>query len=412
MPILAAFRHRVFLLLWIGQTISRLGDRIYAIALAWWVLETTHSATAMAGVLIASSVRHHRLHARGGVIADRLPRLRIMLISDLLRGVLVAAITVLAYLNTLPLWPIIGVSFCFGFLDAFFLPAYSAVIPQILPKPDLPSANALRIFGGRAMSLLGPAIGAVLLAIGGTPIAFAINSASFFVSAGFLIAAIPLFHGVSRPVTQPHSRLSLRFLVTQFWRDLTQGLATVGSMTWVWLTIVIAGLGNFVAGGITSVSLRFYVQNTLHSPLLYGGLTTATAAGSILGTIWFGSRQIRHRGWVIYSLLVLNVGVLSVIGFVPIPIVILGAMLIYGACATSLGLAWVTALQEYVPNDQMGRVTSVDQLGSYIGDPLSLALAGILTDQIGALPLLKWGGIVSATLFGSGLLSRSVRNLD
>jgi MFS family permease len=412
MPFLVAFKHRVFTLLWIGQTISRLGDRIYSIALAWWVLEKTHSAITMSVVLIASSLPSLVFMLIGGVVADRVPRLAIMLVSDLTRGVLVAVITIMAFTNTLPLWPIIGVSFCFGLMDAFFLPAYSAVIPQILPKPDLASANSLRILSGRAMSLGGPAIGAALIAIGGTPIAFAINSASFFVSAACLLAALPLLPKLPRELAISSSGAPLQALLRHFRQDFAEGMATVKSITWVWLTIVIAGVANFIAGGATSVALRFYVQNTLQSPFLYGGITAATAGGSILGTLWFGSRSIRRRGWVIYGLFMLNVLVISLIGFFPNPVVILAAMFVYGGCATSLGLAWVTALQEYIPNEQMGRVSSVDQLGSSIGDPLSLGLAGIVTDRFGALPVLIWSGILSAMAVGIGFFSRSVRALD
>ncbi len=419
LPLFASLKHRPFLLLWLGQTTSRLGDQVYQIALAWWVLERTHSATAMGLVLIAAFAPTLVFVLVGGVVADRLPRLAIMLASDLLRGVLVAGIAALAFLGALPLGPIIGVSFCFGLVDAFFQPAYAAAIPQVVSRELLPSANGLRVISSRAMAIIGPALGAGLIASGGVPFAFAINGISFFVSAACLIGAIPLVRRRGDAPAPPAIGLSTPprsarwpFLLAQFWRDFREGLAAVGAFTWVWLTIVIAGVANLIAEGATSVALPYYVQHTLGVPLLYGGLTAASAAGSILGAGWFGAHRHQHRGRLIYGLFILSMLVLAAIGRWPVPPIILASMLVYGLCATTLGLAWTTALQEYIPHERLGRVTSIDQLGSYIGIPLSLGLAGVATDRFGPLPVLLWGSVLAAAVVATGLLSRAVRELD
>src|SRR5579885_3757517 len=104
MTIFRSLSHRSFAMLWSGQTISRLGDSLYTIALAWFVLEKTGSAAAMGLVLICSTVPMLLLLLVGGVAVDRLPRLRLMLASDLLRGVVVALIAVLSFQQWLQLW--------------------------------------------------------------------------------------------------------------------------------------------------------------------------------------------------------------------------------------------------------------------------------------------------------------------
>src|SRR5258708_31211386 len=97
MKIFRAFAHRSFVLLWSGQTISRLGDSLYTMALAWWVLQKTGSAAAMGGVLICATLPMILCLLFGGVAVDRFPRVRLMLSSDLLRGGVVIVIAFLAF---------------------------------------------------------------------------------------------------------------------------------------------------------------------------------------------------------------------------------------------------------------------------------------------------------------------------
>ncbi len=407
----SSLRQRSFRYLWIGQTISRFGDRIYEIALAWYILSRTHSPTAMGAVLIASFLPTIVLLLIGGVVADRLPRLAIMLASDLARGLLVLAMTILLWINLLSFWVILSIAFCFGVMDAFFGPAYSAVVPEIVPTSALASANALRVLSGRAMAILGPTLGAGLIAVGGTRMAFAVNSLTFFFSAICLTLAIARAASTSwRPRTP--ERESRAMSITAFLHALHEGGVTVRTLPWIWITIILAGVANLFGSGAASVALPFYVEQTLHSPLLYGWLTAATAAGSITAAIWYGGRTWRHRGPLIYSFFMANFLVLSAIGAFPIPPVILGAMFLYGLCETMLGLAWMTALQEYVPNEQMGRVTSLDQFGSYVGIPLSYALGGVLTSFSGSSAVLLWSGLLATGTVSLGWLSRSVRQLD
>jgi MFS family permease len=94
MNVLRSLSHRPFALLWTGQTISRLGDSLYRIALAWWVLEKTGSASAMGTVLVFSQIPLLIFLLIGGIVVDRFPRLRIMFVSDLLCGIVVTFIAI------------------------------------------------------------------------------------------------------------------------------------------------------------------------------------------------------------------------------------------------------------------------------------------------------------------------------
>ena len=213
MNLFKSLTHRPFALLLGGQTTSRLGDSLFRITLAWWVLEKTHSATAMGTVLIFSSVPMLIFLLIGGVATDRFPRLRIMLLSDVFNGIVVAIITLLAFLGWLEVWHIYITSILFGLVSAFFHPAYTATVPEITPKELLPSANSLTSLFQRGTSIIGPAIGASIVAFGGTPLAFGLDALSFVISAVCILLILrsnPELNVAPKPATPVEGEVLIR----------------------------------------------------------------------------------------------------------------------------------------------------------------------------------------------------------
>src|SRR5215469_6733183 len=155
MHFLRSLANPSFALLWGGQTISRLGDSFYTVALALWVLEKTHSATVMGLVLVCSSVPMLVLLLLGGVFVDRFSRLHVMLSSDVLRVGIVGLIAVLAVSGQLEVWHVLVMSACFGAVDALFYPAYAAIVPDVVKISDLPSANSLRSISLELAGIIG-----------------------------------------------------------------------------------------------------------------------------------------------------------------------------------------------------------------------------------------------------------------
>ncbi|HEU0028741.1 MAG TPA: MFS transporter [Ktedonobacterales bacterium] len=427
MLLLAALKRRRFLLLWLGQTASHLGTHIYQIALAWWVLEKTGSAAAMGGVLIAAFAPTSALVLVGGVIADRLPRIPIMLASDCARLALMIAMTALALGGSLTIWLVLVISALIGVMDAFFWPAYKSIFPELVPQSELASANSVEAISGQAVHILAPAAGAGLIAVGGIPIAFALNGGSFLLSAVSLIAmlALPrkLAEGGQAPdgLAFPEAPMSASEAMREgavgqpggFWRELRAGVAAARALPWILLTIALAGLANLGAEGAIAVALPYYVQHTLAgSPLLYGGLLAASAVGGVPAALWLGSRTVRRRGPLLYGALALGMLALSLVGLIPWPPVMLAAMFVAGLGVTIFDIAWTTALQQYIPLEKLGRVSSIDQLGSFVVIPLSYGLTGLVVDRIGASPDLIWSGVIAAAIVSLGFLSRSVRALE
>ena len=144
-----ALGSRPFALLWLGQTVSALGDGAFFTALPWTVLVLTHSGTAMGLVGIAEMLPRVAFLLVGGVVADRLPRRLIMLCSDAGRAAAVLAVAVLAWMHALQLWHLVALGVLFGFADGFFMPAYnsfrrSSSRPTTCPRPTRSPAWAGR----------------------------------------------------------------------------------------------------------------------------------------------------------------------------------------------------------------------------------------------------------------------------
>lgn len=401
--LLRALRGRPFALLWSGQTLSLLGDRIFQVALAWWVLEETGSAVAMGTVFVFSIIPMLIFLLLGGALVDRFPRLWLMLISDSVRGLVIGIMALLAFTGQLVIWHIYIISLISGFVEAFFDPAYRAAVPEVTPTDDLTSANSLTSLTYDLSGIGGPAAGAVLVALGGTPLAFALDALSFFVSA---LCLLPILKLAKAPQSEEESHGILG--------DIRQGLVTVFASPWLWVTISVAGISNIAYAGPMEVGLPFLLKEHRHADVSVLGLFySAASIGSVLAAIWLGRLpRLRHRGLTLYGSWML-IGIMVMLIGLPIPIpAILVASFIIGACNTILGLVWVNTLQETVPGHLLGRVTSIDYLGSYILLPVGYAFGGWASDLVGAPLVFIIGGAAETALIALGLLHPQVRSLD
>ncbi|MFZ1629888.1 MAG: MFS transporter [Anaerolineae bacterium] len=405
MALFRALTHRSFALLWVGQTISRVGDHLYQVALAWWVLEKTGSALAMGTVLTFSMVPMLLFVLIGGVAVDRLPRVRLLLISDLGRGIAAAGVAWLALSGRLEIWHIYGASLLFGLADAFFQPAYLALVPELTPVSALTSANSLTSLSMQAGRIVGPALGAALVGLGGTTLAFAGNALSFFAAA---LLVLPLLRLSTAPA--PSASQGVHGIV----RDLREGLAVVAGSPILWVTILLFSLTNITLAGPFAVALPFLVKDHLHGDVRTLGLLYAVfPIGYVLGGLWMGRYpRLRWRGLVSYGgAIVAGLG-LAVLGAnVPLVVILLAA-LINGAALEVFGLIWTNILQTVVPGDKLGRVASFDMLGSFMLLPIGYGLTGWATEALGPALVFIAGGLLTALITALGLLHPAVRRFD
>jgi MFS family permease len=403
MSVFRSLKHSNFALLWTGQTISRLGDHLYRIALAWWVLEKTGSAAAMGTVLIFSSVPMLIFLLVGGVTVDRFSRVRVMLLSDILRGALGGVVTLLAFTNRLELWHIYVVSILFGFVSAFFQPAYIAIIPDILPSEGRLSANSLTALSGQLTGIAGPAIGASIIALGGTASAFALDAISFFISGLCLLPILRLTMANASPRLHSHPL-----------EDFREGWRAVISVPWLWITIALAAFANLTQAGPYLVGLPFLVKTNLGNDVrILGWLFSAASLGSVVAALWLGHvTQLRHRGWISYIGLAIWGLTLLILGLpIGLPFLLVTNFLMM-ASLNVFNLIWTNTLQEMVPHDLLGRVSSIDYLGSFVLLPIGYGVAGWAIDLLGVPAVFIIGGTLTALLALLGLLHPAIRNLD
>lgn len=415
---LRSLKHRPFALLWTGQTVSRLGDSFYRIALAWWVLEKTGSATAMGTVLVLTQIPLLIFLLIGGIVVDRFPRIRIMFISDMSSGLIIAFIAVFSWLNILELWHIYIASVLFGFVEAFFFPAYQSIIPQITPPDMLTSSNSLNGLSRRITGIIGPSLGAALVVAGGTSLTFALDAVSFFISALFVFPLlrgnVSETQGVGKIPETPGRPGSMKEALRQGMVDLREGFNVIIAVPWIWVTILIYGFVNMAEASPRAVAMPFLIKNDLGADVgLLGIFGSAFSLGFIVGAILLGQfKRLRRRGLMAYLTPLMQGALLLFFGFkFPIPVLI-GSMFVYGFTFSVFGLIWDNTLQEMVPHEMLGRVYSIDGLGSFVFLPIGFALAGWATDLIGAPTVFLIGGVSTMVLALIGLSHPAIRNLD
>ena len=419
MNVLRSLTNRPFALLWTGQTTSRLGDSLYRIALSWWVLEKTGSAVAMGTVLIFSQIPLLLFLLIGGVVVDRLPRIRIMFASDILSGLVITSVAVFSWLELLQIWHIYVASLLFGFVEAFFFPAYQAVIPQITPSDLLTSANSLNGLSQRLTGIVGPALGAALVAAGGTSMTFALDALSFFISAVCLLPLLrltldPSPQRAGSPEETGNKETSVKATLTQGFIDLLEGFKLVIRIPWIWITILLFGFINIMEAGPRAVALPFLIKEDLAADVeLLGLLGSATSLGFVAGMVWLGQYVRLHRRGVLayFSVLVSGLVLLPFALKLPVPILV-GATFLGGIATSVFALIWTHTLQEMVPGNMLGRVYSIDALGSFVLLPIGFALAGWGTERLGAPMVFLIGGTGTILLVLLGLSHPAIRRLD
>jgi MFS family permease len=396
-------RGRDFRLLWSGMTISLLGDGIFLIAMAWQAYELWNAPAALSILGIGMTIPTIGFLLPAGVLSDRLDRRSLVLWSDIGRAVVVAALAALAIAGALTFWELVVLVALYGVGAAFFTPAFEALVPDIVPAQDLAAANALDQFVRPiTLRLVGPALGGVLVAGVGTGVAFALDAATFVVSAIAVACMRPPAHARSE-----HVGSSLG--------AVTEGLRFVRSRVWLWGTLGSAAIAYLAFMGPAEVILPYVVKNELEGSARELGLVFAAGGvGAIGAALFMGQRghprrdvTVMYATWTIATLAVAGYGLATA------PWQLMLACLVFNALETAGTIVWATIKQRHVPASLLGRVSSLDWLISIGLLPLSFALTapavalfGVRATLVGAAAI---GGVVTlGALFLPGM--RDIEN--
>lgn len=397
--ILEPLRHRDFRLLWIGQTASRLGDSAYAVALPLQVLAIGGTPLQLGIAFSLSSASRIALLLIGGSLVDRLPRRRVLIATDLAEGLIVAVIAVLGFTGRLQVEHLYVTAVLFGASSAFFTPAIGAIIPELVPADILVGGNALRGFSRQAGIIVGPVIAGVLIALSGPPAAFAFDAATFGVS----LVALLLIASRAAPAIREGSSLLA---------EIKEGWSYTFSVPWLWITIFGFAVINAAVFGPILIGLPVLVVDELRvNQSVYGLLLAAMGVGEVIGAVVTAQVRRGRSGTVMYLYVFVEgmaVALFSTLAPIPLLLVLAGVV---GYCIMGFTVLWESALQQHVPRELLGRITSIDYFGAILIGPITPIVAALLVVAIGAPMLFLWGGLLASLLCLAAIALPSIRQL-
>ena len=386
-----------FRLLFAGQAISAFGDRVVPVALAFAVLDLTGSAADLGLVLAAQTVAFVAFVLVGGVWADRLPRHRVMLASDVVRGAAEASIAALLLTGSARLWHLVALQAVYGAANAFFQPASTGLVPQTVSPPRLQQANALLRLSVSGTAIVGPAVSGVLVTTVGAGWALALDAATFGVSAWSLL------------LLRPRGRVAAASQA--FLADLAAGWREVVARRWLWVSVLNFTFFQTIALASFFVLGPFVAKESLGGAKAWAAILTAAGAGSLAGglvALRFRPRRLLRAAFALMLLWVPQLAFLAL--ELPTPAIAAAALL--GAFGlTQASVLWATALQQHVAPESLSRVSAYDWLGSVAFMPVGYALVGPLADRIGTATMLWLAAGWVAVSCGSTLAVGAVRRL-
>jgi MFS family permease len=399
--LLSPLRHRDFRILWTGMTISLIGDGIFLIAIAWESYSLWNAPAALSIVGIGMTIPTIAFLLIGGVVSDRRDRRLVMAWADGLRAAAVAVLATLVLIGALRFWELVVLVAVYGVGTAFFMPAFEAILPELLPKSDLPAANALDQFVRPiAMRLIGPVAGGALVAAS-AGVAFAIDAASF---AACLVAVLVMPRRAGRNVEVQTSSVAA----------LKEGLRFVRRRVWLWGTLLSAAISYLVFLGPAEVLLPYLVKNELHASAGTLGLVLAAGGvGALGGAAFMGHRghprrdvTVMYMTWTVATLAIAGYGIANAAWELML------VCLVFNALEAAGTIVWATIKQHHVPGSMLGRVSSLDWLISIGLLPLSFALTAPVAAVFGARATLVGAAALGAAVTLGGFFLPGMRAIE
>jgi len=381
----ALLRERDFLLFWVARFVSTLGVQIQSVALGWQVYAIARmtksvgeSAFMVSMIGLAQFLPLFLLTLVAGETADRRTRKLIVAVTLALDAVSAGVLLVLALMGSHQLWPIFAISVMFGASRAFLSPASSAMGPMLVPRPLLPRAIAWNSLSWQAGSIVGPALGGLLL-IHSPAMAFGASFALYLVAA--LLAL--LIRKPTRPEQQAGSRMEL----------IKEGLA------YVWNNKIVFGsisldLFAVILGGATAL-LPVFAKDVLHiGPGGFGLLRASPAIGATLVGIYLASAPIRrHAGRIMFAGVAVFGLATTVFGLSKLVWLSVAALAVLGGADMLSVYVRQTLVQIVTPDAMRGRVAAVSGVFISASNELGEVESGAAAWLLGPVGAAVFGGV-------------------
>jgi MFS family permease len=382
----------------LSSLIDMAGTTMAPVALAFAVLEVSDSPTALGAVLAANSIPMVLFMLFGGVIADRLPRVLILRVGSLVLAVTQGMVATLVITDTAELWMLIVLEALHGLTLALVFPAFAAIMPQLVPRGMLQSANVLQSMSRGALRVVGPSMAALLVVTVGPGWALAVDALTFLVASLLLLLV-----SLPRPVRDGESSTTLA--------ELREGWSLFAGTTWLWVVVLSFSVLNAIHAGALLTLGPVVAKDTIGEQG-WGYILSAESLGLLAMTgvmlrrrlerpLFFGMLGIATAGFPMVLL-----------GAAPelVPLVVLA--FVAGAGIELFSLGWTLAMQEHIEERMLSRAYSYDALGSFVAMPIGQLAFGPLALAFGFGDVLIVSGIAYTGICLLTLVSASVRNLQ
>jgi MFS family permease len=414
-----------FTSLWAGQLISLFGDRIHQLALAAAVLVTTGSALATAMVFVTATLPNLLLSPVAGTLVDRWDHKEVLVVSDLLRAAVVLLIPMAIVTNILFVYPLV---FLLTSISIFFRPARVAILPQIVRKDELLTANSAMWVGETMADVIGyPLAGLFVVALGPTlPVAFWLDGATYAASA--LLLATIVVRTIDRPTTDAIDAVavgtpldatapapSVDDIAPGFLGELKAGWRFLRREPVLLANTIQAAVAQLTVGVLLALTPVFAEAVFGSEPIgwqaVYAFIETGVGAGNLLGGFVIGLIGMRFaKGHMViagYTFFGLAITALALSGNLAL---VIGFAFGTGIANMVFVIPSQTLFQERTPPELMGRVVGFRFALVFGSMTIAMALGGILAEVVGVTMVLAVFGLVTMATGLAGLFVPAVRD--
>lgn len=359
--------NRNFFLLWQGQLVSVFGDALYSMALGFWVLQETGSTTIMGSIMALVTIPRIILGPFAGVIVDRCDRKKLIIFGDLIRGIGMLIIAILALNGSLKIWMVMLMGIVLGICSSFFNPSIQSVLPEIVPSDKLIKANSSYQMATTGADIVGQSIGGLLYTVIGAPLMFLINSISYLFSSfteGFI--KIP--------------RIERKNVNITFREDFMEGIKFILRFKGLIRSLIMAFFVNFLFGMIRVLIIPWFVSDPSLGMAKYGILNGFQSFGFLIGTFVLSFITIKsNQKYNVYIFsIVIFVSLIGLGAFINNFVIIIicftsafGFMFVFNTVANS-------TIMELTPADKRGKVfatigtlaMAISPIGNFVGGVL------------------------------------------
>jgi hypothetical protein len=368
----------------VAFTISSIGDWIYRFAVPMLVLRLTGSPLATAFAYVVEFVPYVVIGPFAGLVADRFPRLRVMILCDSASTVVAALLALLARADHPPIAALYAVALLLACVRPFYFPALQGLTVEGVPERRRAGFNAWSQVTDGLLSFSGPVFGTAIVAAAGVGMATSINAATFAASAALLASIVPGAPGRARP---PAASSGVR-------RALAVGLRTIGySPAILWGTVLMTA-ANFATSLIDGNLVYVLLHSEGQPKLVLGMVFSAKGAGAVVaGVLAPRLMKLAGAGVLISAGMALSVVAMAIPAVLPVWGAIVAGAGIGGAAITLVIVCWFTSLQRIIPAELIGRFVAMGRAIAYATIPAGAVLGAVLLGASGSVRALFLGAV-------------------